>query len=305
MPIPHREQLPTSDANLKWVITDDGSRTLLDSALNETYHSGCGAVAESFVVYLLNSGVHQRLTSGQWTTVLEYGFGTGTAFFLTAALAQLASTRLHYIALEKSLLPADIVASLGIADALQRTVTDQPQPGRPAGVQSSIPSSNLQLLLCVGQTMDDLQLAAPPNQLEVAGFMQTLAWIVEEYLEYRRQLPSDVRGRQVLRIGDHVELELWIGDGRSFPFSDCPPLDAVYFDPFSPESNPELWSDAIFRQLFSSLADSGTLTSYCVKGSVRRALASVGFDVNKLPGPVGGKREVLLAKKPMPMCVAR
>ncbi len=58
MAVPKRPTTPTSSAGLHWQITDDGSRTLWDERLDETYHSGCGAVAESLVVYLLNSGVH-------------------------------------------------------------------------------------------------------------------------------------------------------------------------------------------------------------------------------------------------------
>lgn len=44
-------------------------------------------------------------------------------------------------------------------------------------------------------------------------------------------------------------------------------------------------------------ADGGILTTYCAKGAVRRLLQSVGFTVERLPGPPGGKREILRATK--------
>jgi len=42
----------------------------------------------------------------------------------------------------------------------------------------------------------------------------------------------------------------------------------------------------------------GVLVTYCAKGQVRRDLQSVGFVVERLPGPPN-KREMLRAVKPM------
>ena len=41
----------------------------------------------------------------------------------------------------------------------------------------------------------------------------------------------------------------------------------------------------------------GILTTYCAKGVIRRLLQSIGFKVERLPGPPGGKREILRATK--------
>ena len=74
-------------------------------------------------------------------------------------------------------------------------------------------------------------------------------------------------------------------------------LEAVYFDAFSPEKQPEMWSEEIFRKIFNAMAPGGVLTTYCAKGSIRRLLQSVGFSCERLPGPPGGKREILRATK--------
>lgn len=73
--------------------------------------------------------------------------------------------------------------------------------------------------------------------------------------------------------------------------------DVVYFDAFSPESQPELWTSVFFSQLFEALAPEGLLVTYCAKGIVRRTLQHVGFKVERLPGPPNGKREILRATK--------
>lgn len=71
----------------------------------------------------------------------------------------------------------------------------------------------------------------------------------------------------------------------------------IYFDAFSPDVQPELWTDFIFRKMFGCLLPGGILVSYCVKGSVVRAMKAAGFFTEKLPGPPG-KRHIIRAIKP-------
>lgn len=79
-----------------------------------------------------------------------------------------------------------------------------------------------------------------------------------------------------------------------------PPLrcDVVYFDAFAPEKQPALWMPDVFRNLYRSLTPGGILTTYCAKGAVRRLMLDIGFRMERLPGPPGGKREILRATKP-------
>lgn len=75
-------------------------------------------------------------------------------------------------------------------------------------------------------------------------------------------------------------------------------FDVIYFDAFAPEKQPEMWTPALFRSLFAGLNPKGILVTYCAKGVVRRMLQDSGFIVERLPGPPGGKREILRATKP-------
>jgi tRNA U34 5-methylaminomethyl-2-thiouridine-forming methyltransferase MnmC len=74
--------------------------------------------------------------------------------------------------------------------------------------------------------------------------------------------------------------------------------DLVYFDPFDPEYQPELWSHASFGKLISSMTAGGILVTYSAKGQVRRTMQDVGFRTERLPGPPG-KRHVTRATKPV------
>jgi len=73
-------------------------------------------------------------------------------------------------------------------------------------------------------------------------------------------------------------------------------FDLIYFDAFGARVQPELWTETIFQLMYNSLKNGGVLVTYSAKGSVRRAMQQVGFQVEKLPGPPG-KREMLRAKK--------
>lgn len=70
----------------------------------------------------------------------------------------------------------------------------------------------------------------------------------------------------------------------------------VYFDAFSPDIQPELWTHEIFNELSAMLKKGGGLVTYSAKGNVRRALNSAGFKVERIPGPKG-KREMIRAMK--------
>ena len=75
------------------------------------------------------------------------------------------------------------------------------------------------------------------------------------------------------------------------------PFDVVYFDAFAPEKQPGMWEEKVFRNIHAAMSTDGVLTTYCAKGVVRRMLQAVGFKVERLPGPPGGKREILRGKK--------
>ena len=73
-------------------------------------------------------------------------------------------------------------------------------------------------------------------------------------------------------------------------------FDVVFYDAFGPRVQPNLWSTAILQHMYDHLNYHGVWVTYCCKGSVRRDLIDIGFQVEKIPGPPG-KREMLRATK--------
>lgn len=101
--------------------------------------------------------------------------------------------------------------------------------------------------------------------------------------------------------------ETWISLSDNFSFrkqqkdffkiGDIATYNLIYFDAFGARVQPELWTEVLFAKMFTALKEEGILVTYAAKGSVRRAMLAVGFEVERLPGPPG-KREMLRAKKP-------
>jgi len=92
-------------------------------------------------------------------------------------------------------------------------------------------------------------------------------------------------------ILNKINNDLSAEDFENFPF-----FDVVYFDAFAPNKQPDLWNDAIYSKIFSHCGHEAIFVTYCAKGVVRRGLQSVGFTVERIPGPPG-KKEMLRAFK--------
>jgi len=74
------------------------------------------------------------------------------------------------------------------------------------------------------------------------------------------------------------------------------PYDVVFYDAFAPDKQAEVWSQSFFSSIYNALNDNGILTTYCAKGEIRRRMQSIGFTVERIPGPLG-KREMLRGRK--------
>ena len=73
-------------------------------------------------------------------------------------------------------------------------------------------------------------------------------------------------------------------------------FDLIFYDAFGAHAQAEMWEEKALQIAVAKLKKGGVWVSYCAKGSVRRALQSLGLEVERLPGPPG-KREMLRATK--------
>lgn len=104
---------------LKIIVTADGSHSLLNVELNETYHSSHGALQESRHVFIKNGlDFFVDKTGSNSIHILEVGFGTGLNALLTALRAQGLNKTIHYTSLEAFPLQKDVWVQLNYADKL-------------------------------------------------------------------------------------------------------------------------------------------------------------------------------------------
>ncbi|MCF1439176.1 MAG: tRNA (5-methylaminomethyl-2-thiouridine)(34)-methyltransferase MnmD, partial [Shewanella sp.] len=120
-------------------LSGDGSHTLFNTQLNETYHSHKGALAESRYVFI-HAGMDAKLEHTSELSILEVGFGTGLNALLTMLrfreFSRVQNIRIRYVSIEpfplskalieglnyKSLLPEDAAP---LFDALHDAPWDQ------------------------------------------------------------------------------------------------------------------------------------------------------------------------------------
>ena len=77
---------------------------------------------------------------------------------------------------------------------------------------------------------------------------------------------------------------------------DLPKINLVYYDCFGARVQPDLWEKPLFDMVSEKMSVNGLLTTYSSKGSVRRILQELNFNVEKKQGPPG-KREMINAVK--------
>ena len=98
---------------LKIINTSDGSHSIYNDVIHETYHSVHGSINESNHVYI-NSGLKYFLgqEKKKKVSVLEIGFGTGLNFLLLNNYIQKTEHKVYYHTIEPFPLPEEILKKL-------------------------------------------------------------------------------------------------------------------------------------------------------------------------------------------------
>lgn len=98
--------------SLEIITTADGSNSLRNLTLNETYHSVHGAIQESLHVFIEN-GLEPLLAKLEREIfIFEVGFGTGLNALLTWKRAQTLNRKISYTTIDPHPLPEEVWAAL-------------------------------------------------------------------------------------------------------------------------------------------------------------------------------------------------
>ncbi len=125
-----------------------------------------------------------------------------------------------------------------------------------------------------------------------------------QFSAFSSQLTAHWQPRQVGCQRYHFEqiyLDIWFGDlaenlpqlGDSYHSQ----IDCWFLDGFSPDKNPEMWNEALYREMFRLTRAGGSFATFTAASLVRKGLQQAGFQVYKRKG-FGKKREMLWGEKP-------
>jgi len=104
---------------LNIITTSDGSHSLVNTELNETYHSTHGAVQESVHVFIKNGLEHfNQLNHLPELQILEVGFGTGLNALLTIQSSCEEQLKVYYESLEAFPIDRDTAFQLNYPKAI-------------------------------------------------------------------------------------------------------------------------------------------------------------------------------------------
>lgn len=107
----------------KIIITEDGSHSLYNEELNETYHSFHGAIQESKHVFI-QSGL-EAVNHKSEINILEVGFGTGLNALLSTIWATENERVINYHTIEAYPLASSIISKLNYAQLVKKQNTEQ------------------------------------------------------------------------------------------------------------------------------------------------------------------------------------
>lgn len=124
---------------LQIITTADGSHSLLNTELNETYHSVHGAMRESIHVFIKNGlDYYMEQHNPKEIDILEIGFGTGLNALLTLQYAFQNNIHVRYTTLETSPLHENIWSQLNFPEGEASTVHFRLLHEAPWGTSTSL-----------------------------------------------------------------------------------------------------------------------------------------------------------------------
>ena len=99
----------------KLVTTNDGSHSIFNPEINETYHSKHGAIVEAEHVFIKNGLLAENKSQ---FNILEVGFGTGLNALLTAQKAKQKNITINYNGIELYPVPKESYIELNFTDLI-------------------------------------------------------------------------------------------------------------------------------------------------------------------------------------------
>lgn len=147
----------------------------------------------------------------------------------------------------------------------------------------------------------NLQITALEKDIKIVQAMKKV--IPPEPISPKYEIFSDLADKNIIKDNENNVIKLILGD----VFETLPTLpddffDVVFFDPFSPSKQPEMWNLQIFNLVYKKLKPGGKLATYSCAKMVRNNMRYAGFRVQDGPR-VGRKSPATIAVKAKKTCL--
>lgn len=282
----------------------DGSSSLMLNRFNESYHSSNGAFTEALHIYiregvsylfnkLICDSMNSATDNGQFHPITIIDIGLGTALnCITALLWQqrlrrrgLPYPHIHYIGIEKYPIDATEAKMLNFPEHIagnQHLFHSESLSQKESGfTKESQEKGNLEI-----ESMEE------GNGVGICREETRVWYEMIHDAEWEKNIVLAPGFTITKHLADITTCKA--EDFSSALYPDAP--SAVFYDTFSPATQPDLWEKCIFEEIFKGIRRGSVLTTYCSKGIVKQALRETGFYLERLSGPPG-KRHILRAIK--------
>ena len=119
---------------------------------------------------------------------------------------------------------------------------------------------------------------------EIIANIQEVNPPIPFFSHYKQLTPTNLQCTQ-----GNVSVKVLLGDARET----CKQLpenyfDAIFFDPFSPKTSPEMWSEELFKEMWRVMKSTGILATYSCARLGRENMSKAGLFYDD--GPIVGRR---------------
>jgi chorismate dehydratase len=130
----------------------------------------------------------------------------------------------------------------------------------------------------------EIEVIAVEKDRKIISKIQEVNPAIEFYKHYKKLNPT----RRELKQGN-ITIKILLGDAREVVKKlQNGYFDAIFYDPFSPKTAPEMWEVNLFKEMCRVIKDTGVLATYSCARVVRENMATAGFFYDE--GPVVGRR---------------
>ncbi len=133
----------------------------------------------------------------------------------------------------------------------------------------------------------DLQITALENDIKIIEAMKNIE--VPDILKSEFEPFRNIGKSFDVTDSNNNKIQILLGDALQrideLPINS---FDRVFFDPFSPKKQPEMWSEELFQKIYNKMKIGAKLSTYSCAKQVRKNMISTGFKV--IDGPVVGRK---------------